>query len=256
MYFSKKLNFYTLVTLLTTMPETTFIGIQFLLESNPDKFEQDVLAGIIDINAQNQHGGGLLHCIPNGSSKYRIARLIKLGINLDMTDEGGNTWLHGRNYKVVWAFYELIKDSLGEKSELHSKIKFNPNILNSTGRHILGIWDVKPCITDFLTYNHVFSEPLNMSILPKHARKIYNAINKVDIHIGDSFVRINRATFDQIPEVKALHNEIASCKKIIAEKSEIINTHCKDMEKIDSTLQAENDKLIEQLSKLKVILGL
>jgi len=130
-----------------------------LLRDDPAGFEQQ---NELDINMVDFHGRSLLFY----ASSDVLELLIRLKINLDIQDNLHKTWLHYRNFKIVNEFYKLIKSGKYD-------IKFNPNpSINCI--HILQTWSVRDCIMDFFVYNHVFSEPLDATLIPNEHRDIYS----------------------------------------------------------------------------------
>jgi len=140
----------------------------------------------VDINVQDpETKESLLWKAATGDA---VVRLIKAGINLDIQDYKGNTWLHDRSYSLVVPALKALKEC---------KVPFNPNIKRQGNIGILNGWGHTESIVLFLDYEY-FSEPINKEELLNlqhllHHEDVLKAIFK---HKPNPFVV---RTYDKYP---------------------------------------------------------
>jgi len=144
---------------------------------------------MINIDVVNSYGESLLW---EATTNDEIEALISLGINLDIQDMCGDTWLHNRRYQLVEHFLDIAEAK-------KYPIKLNPNLKNKKGDTIENSWSVGYCMARFSKCTHIFTEPL----------KKYEDI----MYIGRTYV--SKKAFKEHPDVIARDETIARLSSVL-----------------------------------------
>jgi len=129
-----------------------YVSSLAILNSNMPIFRGLVEDKVIILNVVDPDGNSLLWGV---TSTEKMSMLLNTGINLDIQNNDGNTWLHYRYSGTVEIFLNICERS--------KTIKFNPNLKNKVGKSILDTWTDKSCIERFRKLIHCFTEPLALN---------------------------------------------------------------------------------------------
>jgi len=116
-----------------------YFNAKEILEASPDAFKLLVKKRIIHINVVNSVGQSLMWAV---TETDEMEALISSGINLDIQDNGGNTWLHIRYSRYVEIFLQIVETG-------KYNIKIDPYLKNKSGKTILETWHNTKCIERF-----------------------------------------------------------------------------------------------------------
>jgi len=250
-----------------------------LLHSNFAKFEQAVSLGIIDVNEVDTDGNSIL--FRNSFSKLELELLIKLGINLDLQNKYGETWLHLWNESRIRALFAILK-------EKKYNVRFNPNLKHIGGcghcgnmcgnpgcvkgkdydrrqkLSVLQKWGecnffrdgkniTAESIEEFFECDFAFSEPLKESSVPynymEHYNKYLARITDVveflpaSLQKHKEIIKIPRHIFEQHKEFQELRDMVEAKDKELQIKNDELRAKTEEIIAKDKELRAKDETI-------------
>jgi len=174
-----------------------------LLVRNPVQFENDVIAGLIDVNVTNPADSNILH-VMNSISKQCLETLLRLKIDLNHQNSNGENWLFKKNNGMVRLFYQIVAENTID-------ISINPNIKNNKGEVIVATWGDVGCVELFFKYKHIHSEPVSPKLVPKQfAYQYVQSLDEPTACISGPSTKLEEKIDSALAQLSALTSSISN----------------------------------------------